>query len=68
MNFLGLTITKNKLYAIQLLTYSKILRELEYYLGLARYLQSYISFYAQLAKPFQALKKLLLERALVAGQ
>ena len=68
VNSLGLTTSDEKLNAIRLLTYSDTLRALEYYLGLTRYLQSYIHFYAQLAAPLQELKTLLLRNAPVAGQ
>lgn len=42
---LGLTTVKEKLQAIKLLTYSKTLGALEYYLGLTGYLRFYIHFY-----------------------
>lgn len=65
---LGLTTAKDKLQAIKLPSYPDILGALEYYLGLTGYLRSYIHFYAQLAKPLQALKTSLLRGAPVAGQ
>lgn len=65
---LGLTTAKDKLQAINLLSYPDTLGALEYYLGLTGYLRSYIHFYAQLAEPLQALKTSLLKGALVAGQ
>lgn len=46
VNFLGLTTSDEKLKAIRLFTYPDTLGALKYYLGLIRYLQSYIHFYA----------------------
>lgn len=68
VNFFGLINSDKKLKAIYLLAYSDMLGALEYYLGLTRYLQNYIHFYAQLATPLQELKILLLCHAFVAGQ
>lgn len=68
VNSLGLTTLEEKLRAIRLLTYPDTLKALEYYLGLTRYLQSYIHFYAQLAAPFQAFKTSLLCHAPIRGQ
>lgn len=68
VNSLGLTTAKDKLQAIKLLSYPDMLGTLEYYLGLTRYLCSYIYFYAQLAEPLQALKTSFLKGAPVAGQ
>lgn len=45
---LGLTTSQKKLKAIRLFAYLSTLKSLEYYLGLTRYLQNYIHFYAQL--------------------
>lgn len=45
VNSLGLLTSEKKLKALRLLKYPKI----EYYLGLTRYLRSYIHYYAQLA-------------------
>lgn len=68
VNFLGLTIAKDKLQAIKLLTYPNILGALKYYLGLTGYLHSYIYFYTQLTEPLQILKISFLKEAPVAGQ
>ncbi len=68
VDFLGFTTSEQKLKAIKLLIYPDTLRALEYYLGLTRYLRSYIHFYAQLAAPFQALKAALLWQAPLGGQ
>lgn len=68
MDSLSLTILKQILKTIKLLTYSDILGALEYYLGLIGYLKSYIYFYAQLTAPFQVLKTTLLQEALLARQ
>lgn len=68
VNSLGLTTSDKKLKAICFLAYLDTLGALKYYLGLIRYLQNYIHFYAQLIAPLQELKTLLLHHALVAGQ
>lgn len=51
VNFLGLTTSEEKLWAIKRLTYPKIMGALKYYLKLTGYLHNYIHFYAQLATP-----------------
>lgn len=63
VNSLGLLTSEEKLKAVHLLKYPKILAALEYHLGLTRYLRSYIHYYAQLASPLQALKTSLLKKA-----
>ena len=68
VNSLGLTTSNKKLKAIWLLAYPDTLGALGYYLGLIRYLRSYIYFYAQLAAPIQKLKTSLFRHAPVAGQ
>lgn len=68
VNLLSLTISKEKLKAINPLTYPKTLDVLKYYLGLTGYLCNYIHFYAQLATSFQVLKTFLLQDAPVSGQ
>lgn len=68
VNSLSLTTSEKKLRAIWLLTYPDKLRALEYYLGLIKYLQNYIYFYAQLAAPFQVLKTFLLRHVSIGGQ
>lgn len=68
VNSLRLTISDKKLKAIYFLTYPNMLRALEYYLGFTGYLQGYIHIYAQLAAPFQELKRLLLRHTPVASQ
>lgn len=68
INSLELFISKEKLKAVRLLKYPKILRALEYYLGLTGYLRSYIDYYAQLASPLQALKTSFLKKTPESGQ
>lgn len=67
VNSLGLTNSDEKLKVMRLLRYPKTLGVLKFYLGLTRYLRSYIHFYAQLALPIQALKTSLLKKALRAA-
>lgn len=66
-NSLSLTTSKEKLRAIKLLTYPKILDALKYYLELTGYLHSYVHYYTQLAAYFQALKTSLLQVATISG-
>ncbi len=68
VNSLGLSTSEEKLNAVRLLKYPKTLGALEYYLGLTRYLRSYIHYYAQLASALQALKTRLLKKAPESGQ
>ena len=68
VNSLGLTTSDKRLKAICLLAYPNTWGVLEYYLGLTRYLQNYIYFYAQLVAPLQELKTFLLRHAPIAGQ
>lgn len=68
INSLGLIISEDKLKATRLLTYSKTLGALEYYLGLTGYLRTYMYVYAQLTAPLQALKTSFIQGALVNGQ
>lgn len=68
VNSLGLTTLEEKLRAIKLLTYPKMLSTLEYYLRLISYLCNYLYYYAQLATFLQALKTFLLQDALISKQ
>lgn len=62
VNFLGLLTSEEKLKTVRLLKYHKILEDLDYYLGLTRYLRFYIHHYTQLAFPLQLLKTSLLKK------
>ena len=62
---LGLIISKNKLKAIMILSFSKILKDLKTYLEMIEYLKNYISYYAQKAKPLQKKKVMLLKNGLI---
>lgn len=68
VNFLGLTTSEEKLWAIKHFTYPKTLGALKYYLGLISYLRNYIHFYAQLIVPLQVFKTSFLRDALVSRQ
>ena len=67
VNSLGLATSEEKLKAISQLRYPKTLGGLEHYLGLTGYLRQYVHFYAQLARPLQDLKTLLLKEAPTKG-
>ena len=67
VNFLGLATSEKKLKAISQLRYPRTLGDLEHYLGLTEYLRQYIHFYAQLARPLQDLKIILLKEAPIKG-
>ena len=67
VNSFGLTTAEDKLKAISQLRYPRTLGDLEHYLGLTGYLRQYVHFYAQLAKPLQELKTLLLKEAPTKG-
>ena len=51
---------ENKLKAISDIVYPSTLGDLQHYLGLTGYLRQHVPFYAQLARPPQDLKTLLL--------
>ena len=59
VNALGMATTEAKLAAIMQLAFSRLLKNLEAYLGLTEYFRQYILYYAQVAKPLQERKTLL---------
>ena len=51
INSIGLLVSVDKLYTINLLEYLSTLGALKYYLGLINYLRNYIYYYNTFAKP-----------------
>lgn len=67
VNAVGLGFSKFKLKAIAKIQFPSTLSKLETYLGIIKYLQKFILFYAGIAKPLQDLKTLLLRRPSIQG-
>ena len=50
VNLFDLTIAKNKIVTIKIINYLAMLGDLEYFLGLIKYLKSNIHYYTQIAQ------------------
>ena len=68
VNSFGLSTSEEKLQAIQRLSFPHTLALLETYLGITSWLRNFIPRYAELARPLQTRKTMLLQKAPKAGQ